>query len=147
MATRYKSLGTQLEHETAPSSGTFTPIAALTEMDGPGGDTEEIDVSAHDSPGQFRQTLPSFRDPGEIDFGGWEDPNEATHDGSTGLAAFWLDGVVRQWRVQTPTGAALALEPFASFDAFIRSLRFSTPFDGAFGFTSTLRLSGLPTFL
>lgn len=147
MSQKYAALGTSLAHEVTQGSGTFTAIAGLTSMDGPGGDTEELDSSSHDSAGGFRENLASFRDPGELDIAGYFDPNEATHDATDGIASFWIDAQTRLWKMRTPTGAALALEDFMSANAWVRSFRLSTPFDGMFGFTNTLRFSGLPTFL
>lgn len=140
MANRIAAFGTQLQMHDGVSS--YNALAGLTTMDGPGGDTEELDGTAHDSPGGFRQTIASFRDPGELSFEGYYDPQDSTHDTATGVSGVWANAVERAWKlVMTDAGASEI-----SFSGFVRNFQVQTPFDGLLGYSSAVRLAGLPTF-
>ena len=142
MATRIAAFGTQLQMHDGGNPGSYAALAGLTTMDGPGGDTEEIDATAHDSPGGFRETTPSFRDPGELSFEGFYDPADPTHNNATGVSGVWATAVKRAWKlVLTDTGASEV-----TFSGFVRNFQLQTPFDGMLGYSSAVRLSGLPTF-
>lgn len=139
---KYAAFGTQLRMGTSTSTGATTLIIGVHNMTGPGGDTEEIDVTAHDSTGSFRETLASFRDPGELNFDIRYDPAHASHNTATGIIGAWQDGVTRYWTMTLTDAASSVVE----FFAWVKSFTMSSPFDGPLDASATLRLTGLPVF-
>lgn len=133
---KYAAKGTQLQLD--DGDGNFATLAHLMTIDGPGGDTEQLDMTDHDSSGFFREFLPSFKDPGEIGFTAHYDPDDATHEE---LAALWNSGETRAWRIVLPGFGGNVL-----FDAWVRNISISNPFDGSGGLSGTLRITGPVTF-
>lgn len=138
---KYSAKGTKLEFgdKDDGTSTQWTTVAQLRTIDGiGGGDTEEIDVTTHDSPGGYRELLAGFKDGGEVTFEGIYDPNEASHDAATGLLKMYNTGERRDWRiVTTATG-----NPEIQFIGFLRSIPLSFPIDGPMTFNATIRVAG-----
>lgn len=142
MADRILAFGTVLEYST-DNGGTWTAIAGLTNIDTPSGTTEEVDATAHDSPGGYREFIAGLKDPGEVSIEGYYDPNDATHDGSSGLPSLWASGDVVSWRVRSPAhGSNSGVE----FDGYVSAFQATFPSDGLMGFTGTIRATGPTTF-
>lgn len=140
---KYKALGTQLQVSDMAGTPVFTTIAQLTTIEGPGGDAEEVDVTTQDSAAGFRETLGSFKDPGEISFEGIYDPNHATHDGATGLASLYASGETVDWKLVFPM---ISGSPALEFSGFVKNFTVSSTYDQALTFSGTIRVSGEVTF-
>ncbi len=132
--------GTLLQREDSPASGTYTTVAQIRTIDGPTLDGEEIDVTNHDSSGNFREFIGGLIDAGEISGELLFDPNDSTHDGATGLFADLVARTEREWRIVIPSSPSQTL----TFDAFVKSFPLSFPFDGAITSSFTLRVTGAP---
>lgn len=139
---KYKALGTQLQMATVAAPTVFTTVAQLTSIEGPGGDTDEIDVTTHDSSGGFRETLAGFKDPGEISIEGVLDASAATHDGTTGLASLYTSGVTVNWKLILPDTGASTL----TFPGWVKNFTISSSFDDALKFSATIRVAGAIVF-
>jgi len=133
--------GTLLRRETAPGSGVYETIAECKTISGPGTDADEIDITNQDSVGAVREFLRGLINPGEITTEVNFDPNDATHDGSTGCFADLLAGTVRSWRVVFPTTPTATLQ----FTAFVKGFPMTSPVDNVLTASLTLKLTGLPT--
>jgi len=134
--------GTLLQREDSPGSGTYTTVAQVRTIDGPSFDSEEIDVTNHDSPGNFREFIGGLLDAGEITGELILDPNDGTHDASTGIYADMAARTVREWRIRIPSTPTVDL----TFDAFVKSFPLSFPSDAAITGNFTLRVSGNVTW-
>jgi len=71
--------GTQFLRETAVP-GTFEVIGSATDISGPSREREAIEVTAHDSPDQYREFVKGLKDGGEVEITVNYDPNETTHE-------------------------------------------------------------------
>src|SRR5690606_13920341 len=75
----------------------FTTIANVTSIEGPGLEREEIDVTAHDTDGNFMEFVPGLVDPDEVEIEVNYDPIE--HDA---LIAAFDDDAPRNYRLVFP---------------------------------------------
>jgi len=133
--------GTLLQRETAPASGVYETIAECKTISGPGLEADEIDVTNQDSSGSLREYLRGLINPGEITTEVNFDPNDSTHDGSTGMFADLLAGTVRNWKIVFPTTPTATL----AFTAFVKSFPLTAPVDNVLSASLTLKVTGLPT--
>lgn len=139
---KFAAYRTQLSMGTSTSTGALIPVAGIFSMSGPGGDTEEVDLTAHDSTGSFRETAASFRDPGSLDFDIRYDPGSTSHGSTAGLISAWQDGATRWWRITLPDTSSSNID----FFGWVRSFTMDSPYDGALDASVSIRLTGLPVF-
>lgn len=139
---KFKALGTQLQMATVGAPTVFTTVAQIRTISGPGGDTDEIDVTTHDSAAGFKETLAGFKDPGEISIEGILDASAATHDGTTGLAARYTDGATVNWKMILPDTGSSTL----TFPGWVKNFTIDSSFDDALKFSATIRVAGAITF-
>jgi predicted secreted protein len=151
----FSALGTKLVMSQTEISSTSTAagIGDLTNISGPSMSAEEIDVSSHDSDGNFREFVSGFLDAGEISLegnltvgGGAVDLNTAFNDReqrnfnvifpatglttSTGLGTGWA-GYYLRWR----------------FNGTVTGVETAAPFDDKASFSATVRISGAPVLI
>lgn len=69
--------GTQFKRETN-TPGTFEVVANITDIKGPSREREAIEVTAHDSPDQYREFVKGLKDGGEVEVTLNYDPGVAT---------------------------------------------------------------------
>jgi hypothetical protein len=79
------SFGVQFQVGDGEDPEVFTTIAGVGDIAGPGWARETDDVTAHDSPGGFREFVSTVRDGGEITFPLRWDPSDPTQDILEGL--------------------------------------------------------------
>lgn len=121
---------------------TYTEIARVEDISG-GGITQAFDeVTAHDSVGRYRQYLATLLELGEISFDIIWDPQNATHNGTTGLLNEIQDGTTQNYQVRFPTATPVTW----TFSAFVTSFSWNAPVDGALRASIGLRPTGNPTF-
>jgi predicted secreted protein len=131
--------GTKFQVEDAPAAGTYTTIAEVKTISGPSFEAEEIDVTNHDSTGDFREFIRGLIDPGEITFEINYQPDDALHQQLfDDLAA----GTKRNYKMlfdqMTPTKYQM------DFEAFIRSMPITAPVDNVLSANVTVRVTGQP---
>jgi len=127
-----KSLGVELKNTT---SGYV--IGGLTSIGEFGPESEEIDVTALDSTGGYREFIGSLKDAGEVPVTGFVKDNAQM---ITLLALAEAQTVV-DWQLTFTSGASW------DFTAFLKSFKEGeSTIDGARTFTGALRISGAPTF-
>lgn len=116
-----------------------TPIAELTNISGPELDTDEIDVTTHDSVDGFEEVIPGLKRTGVISIEGNFLPGDA---GQAALLADYLSGVKKTYAILFP--AAMAAEWV--FSAFVKMPPSTeAPIDDKVPFTAELRVTGKPT--
>ena len=133
---KYAAKGAILKYENPAS--TFNVIPAVGDFELDLGDTEEIDVTTHDSTGSFRETVNGFKAPSEISFPLVFDPANTHHlylqtnHGATAVT----------FQVILPDDGAATYE----FDAIIKGFRVSAPVDGRLEATVTVKPTGAISF-
>jgi hypothetical protein len=122
-------------------TGSFTTIAEVKDITGPGVTLDVIDVTNQDSPGGYEEIIPSIRRAGEVDFDVNFDPASGTHDGATGLLYLANNKVKRGWRLQlNDTGGS-----YWSFDGYVVAFQTKSPVAGVLSGTTKIRVTGQPT--
>jgi len=95
---------------------------------------EEIDVTALDSAGGYREFLQGYRDSGEVELSGFHEKGDA---GQAALRAAFDSGEAGSAQVEFPDGTV------ATFRAFVNSCTLgAAEVDGAVGFGAVLRITG-----
>jgi predicted secreted protein len=117
-----------------PGPETFTALAGISSITGPGISREVLDVTAHDSPDGYREKLGGIKDPGEVSVEVNYDPS--VHD-------VWVDDLddvaPRNYTLTFPDGTEWA------FAAILTSFEPSAPFDDKATASASFAVTGKPT--
>ena len=135
--------GTLLKMSSGGTGGSYTTIAEVGDIAGPGFSVDTNDVTSHDSPGAMREFKPGLIDPGELSFTCWFQPEIATHDATTGLLKVMNDRAIRSWKIVFPNTGLTE----ATFDALITKLDVKEPVAGVISADVTLKISGEITWV
>lgn len=115
-----------------------TVIAALTNIGSPDLDTDEIDVTAHDSPDGFEEVLAGIKRTGVVSLEGFFVPGDA---GQAALLADYITGATDSYVVKFPTSMAAQW----AFTGFVKKGPVTgAPVDGAVPFSAEVRITGKP---
>lgn len=137
----YAAFGTLLKIGNGGGPETFTTIAGVTNISGPGIALDPVEVTNHSSTGGWREFVGGLKDGGEITLDLNFDPAAATHDVDTGLLDDLDDRTVRNFQLVFPdTGASTW-----SFSALVTNFEPAAPIDGALTASVSLKLTGQPT--
>lgn len=117
---------------------TLTAIAQVSKISGPGLALDTADVTTHDSTGAFEEVVATIIRTGEVSLDLVYDPNGATHNATTGLAAALKNKTLTGFRITWPGSVSW------DFGAFVTGFEPSAPFDGALTATAKLKLTGAP---
>jgi predicted secreted protein len=117
---------------------TLAAVAQISNISGPGLSLDTEDVTTHDSTGAWEEHVGTILRSGEITLDLVYDPNEGTHDGSTGLVYMLDYGLPVGFSVVFPTPVTW------SFAAIVTGFEPSAPHDGALTASVTLKLTGVP---
>lgn len=133
----------QLKRGDSGSPEVFTKIAEVLKVTPPGVTNEQIEVTNMDSPSGFKEFILGMGDPGEVSFGVNFQPDQATHDATTGL---WADAVaktVRNWKLVFADSTASTV----SFSAMVTALKINevAP-NSAVTADLTLKVTGSPVW-
>lgn len=131
--------GTQFLRETN-TPGTFEVIANVSDLSGPSREREAIEVTAHDSPNQYREFVKGLKDGGEVSLTLNYDPDVVTHQH---LDADFEEDDLRAYQILIFPGTAD--EYTWDFDALITNLEDSFPIDDRMERSVTVKISGKPT--
>ena len=125
--------GTTLSRSDMASTPTFTELAGITNISGPGISRQIHDVSAHDSPNGYREFIGGLKDPGEVSVDVNYDPD--VHD-------VWVDDLddvlPRDYEMEFPDGTVWA------FEALLTSFEPSAPFDDKLSASASFKVTGKP---
>lgn len=131
--------GTQFQRATTLTPGTtYETIANVTNIGGPDRSRETIDVTAHDSPGQWMEFIGGLKDGGEISLDINYDPSELTHD----LDDDFDDDIARNYRVIILPGTED--EHTWQLKGIMTALGDEFPYDDKMARTMTIKVSGKP---
>jgi hypothetical protein len=128
---------------TAGDSGTFTTIAEVKDISGPGITLDTTDVTNQDSPNKFEEIIPSIRRGGEVDFDVHFIPGTPTQNGTTGLVYLANNAIKRGYRLQTQDGHG----NYWAFDAYVINFMPKAPVVGVMTATVKLKVTGKPTIV
>lgn len=130
-----RAFGTVIAYETV-TPGTYTSFANVTNITPYALKADVIDVTAHDSPSDYREKILGALDSGQCSMDLNYDPNAATH--------IWLNTefaakAIHNYKITFP-GAKTA-----SFAAYIVGISPEAPYDGKLSSTVTLEITGAVT--
>jgi len=136
------AFGTEFRRATTLSPGTvFETIANVTNIGGPERTRETIDVTSHDSPGQWMEFIGGLKDGGEISLDINYDPTELTHD----IDDDFDDDVPRNYRiVMLPDTED---EHTWTIKGIMTNIGDEFPYDDKMGRSITIKVTGKPTLL
>ena len=122
----------------------WTPVGQVGDIDGPGIESEQIEVSHRDS--QWRRYVSGMKDGGEISFDVIFDPNHVSHDPTLtdSMYKYAETGVVTSWRVDFP-GVGTAVTR-AAFDGFVSSFETTSPLEDGLKADVGIKISGAITW-
>lgn len=147
MANEYSSFGTILAVGNAETpSEEFTKIAQLRDIDGPGSSLEMIDATHHQSEGNRREYVPGLIDGGEVTFEIVWDPEDATHDFTTGLPYLHNNRLKRNFKLVTPVAGVVGYWALA-FAAYVTAFKTKEPLSGMLAADMTLKVTGQVTLV
>lgn len=115
-----------------------TPVAELSTMETPSLNTDYVEVTHHQSPGGFKEWVPTLRDGEEVAIEGNYVPGDT---GQAILRGANLSGEKKSFKLTLPQNFGVWL-----FDAYVRNLRGAAPVDGKLGLRGTLKVSGEPVY-
>ena len=82
---QHLAFGTILAYGDGATPEVFTKIGQAKDIKGPNMTRSSVDVTNHDSPAGYLQSLASLRDGGEVTLAVEYDPGDASHNQDTGL--------------------------------------------------------------
>ena len=133
------AFGTKLSYDSGP-----TLVGSLTKVGGVSMKADNQEVTTHDSPGGFKEYIPTFLDPGECQIEGYMAPGDV---GQVAMLAHFNARDNRAMTITFPDGAGGTDGSTWEFSASIAAFTYGdAPVDGVLNFQATLRISGLPTF-
>ncbi|MDQ0829542.1 putative secreted protein [Streptomyces achromogenes] len=133
------AFGTQLKRDTT-GSGSFTAVANVSDVSGPSRSREAIEVTAHDSPDQYREFVKGLKDGGEVEITINYDPAATTHQA---LDDDFEEDDLRDYQVVILPGKAA--EHTWDFTALITDLGDEFPHDDKMERSVTFKISGKPS--
>lgn len=134
------AFGTLFQRASGTSPGTtYATIANVTNIGGPERTRETIDVTAHDSPGQWMEFIGGLKDGGEISLDINYDPGQVTHD----LDADFDDVLPRNYRIIILPGTED--EHTWQLKGIMTTLGDEFPYDDKMARSMTVKVTGKPT--
>ena len=133
---KVKGLGTSLSYLPAYNSGNpVITVGALTSIGEISPDSDEIDVTTLDSAGGYREFLQGFKDSGELALSGYHVSDDT---GQAKMRELYTSGAEGYFWVRFTDATTVA------FKAYVKSYTAgAAEVDGAIGFGTTLRVTGL----
>lgn len=132
--------GTLFQRATTITPGTtYETLANVTSIKGPDRKRETIDVTAHDSPEQWKEFIGGLKDGGEVQLDINYDPGELTHD----LDDDFDDTDPRNYRVVILPGTAD--EHTWQLKGIMTELGDEFPYDDKMARSMTIKVTGKPT--
>jgi hypothetical protein len=144
MSERYAAFGTifGIGNSDDPSTASFTDVAGVRNIQGPGFTLDVEDATAHDSADAWEEVVATIKRSGTITLDLAWDPDEATHESISGGVLYELTQRRRrayqiEWPDSTPT--------VWKFRAFCTGFTPAAPHEGLLTSQVTYKLTGAPT--
>ncbi|MFH9728305.1 phage tail tube protein [Streptomyces sp. NPDC017254] len=132
------AFGTQFKRDST-GSGSFGVIANVSDISGPSRSREAIEVTAHDSPDQYREFIKGLKDGGEVEITVNYDPTATSH---TALDADFEEKDLRDYQIVILPGTDD--EHTWDFSALITSIGDEYPTEDKMERSVTFKISGKP---
>lgn len=94
--------GTKLQRSDMGSPATWSTIAEVRSITGPSMSGDILDVTSHDTVGNWREKLAGLLDAGALTFTVAFIPSHATHSAQVGFVADFVNRTKRDHRIQFP---------------------------------------------
>lgn len=121
--------------------GVYVAVSNVSDLGGPSRQRDAIEVTAHDSPDQYREFVKGLKDGGEITATLNYDPGNATH---LALDGDFEEKALRSYQIVALPGEADELT--CTVNALITDMGDSFPVDDRMERDITLKISGKPVF-
>lgn len=131
--------GTQFKRDTT-GGGVYGVVANITDISGPSREREAIEVTAHDSPNQYREFVKGLKDGGEVELTLNYQPAIAS---IAALDADFEEEDLRNYQIVINPGKA-GREFTWTFAGLITSLGDEFPHDDKMERSCTVKISGKP---
>jgi len=141
MSNAIGAFGTLLKIGDGESSETFTTIAEVTNISGPGLSLDTIDVTSHSSTDGWREYIAGLLEAGEITFDINFIPTDVTQNHTAGLLGDLANKTKRNFELVFPDAGATTW----SLAAFVTSFEPTEAIDDKLTASVTLKLAGKPT--
>lgn len=116
-------------------------VAGLNTINGIEITAETVDVTAHDSPGAFKEFITGFLDAGEVSLEGFFDPEDTT--GQQAMLTSALAREIKECVITFPASTGTTW----TFNGLITAIKIGdAPVDGAIPFSASIKPSGQPVF-
>ncbi len=132
---KIRAYGSKLKLGDGASPEAFTEVPGLKDFVLPTGEADNIDVTAHDSPGRTREYIAGFLDTGEIEIEFYYDPANAVQDD---LRELKESGEENNFQVVLPDDDATTFE----FAATVNTFEIAMPVEDALTATCSLKITG-----
>lgn len=124
----------------------FSEIAQVKDISGPSMSRETIDVTNHQSPSGYNEFLASVIDGGEVTFTVEYDPEDSTHDQTTGLLYLMGLTTTRNWKLIFPVETVTpGTYECLNFAALVTGFNPNAPVKGSLTVDITLKVAGAVT--
>lgn len=117
---------------------TFTTIAEVRSITGPGYTGDTVEVTNHSSTGAFREHIASLLDGGNLTFDMNFVPREPTQDQTSGLMAAYLTRARKSFKLLMRDGSTL------DFLGFCTGMSLTFPIDNVQTASVTIKVTGAP---
>lgn len=134
-STAVRAFGTVVQLESSPGSGIYASTFENVEVNTPAPSRAEIDVTHHESPGDYEEFIGSFKNAGTMDFTCNWNPANAQHQR---LFDLFESGTIVNWRISYPVSGASST--FAAYVA--QKPQQMAPLKDALRIKTGLRLTG-----
>lgn len=135
-----KSFGAKLQYRESTGPDVWVDIANITKISPFNLKVDSVDVSSMDSPDEYREKVPGFKDAGEANFELNYDDEEPTHQ----LLSEIADGTVGTWRIIYPN--TTFPKTTQTFSGFISQVGPEIPYDGKMTANCVINVSSKPVF-
>lgn len=133
--------------DTSPGPETFDTIANVTEFGGPGMGVDEVETTAHDSPGAYEEKIATIIRLGELSLSLNYDPTKPTH---SAIAVATVDGLLSAMVARKKVNLKLGWPSSPAVEwvlhGYVTGFEPGAPFDDKLTADVTISLSGAPTF-
>jgi len=138
--TKRAALTTKLMVGDGEVAEAFTELAYVSNISGPGLAVDTEDVTTHDQATAFEEVVATILRTGEITLDIVYDPDEGTHDDTTGLLLDMENKTLRNFQLQFPSTGYVMF----TFSAYVTGFEPGAPVGGALTASLSVKISGVP---
>lgn len=142
MATARAAINTLLQVGNGASPESWTTVANVSSISGPGFTSQVEDVTTHSNANPWREKIPTLLDAGELSFEVFFDPSEVTHqEEGTGLMSLFLNRQRKRFKIAFPAPNQTS---YYIFEGYVTNFENAFPVDGVITASCTITLTGEP---